>query len=167
MLTLSDGTVVLAGGLSPAEADGDVSYFAEARVWALAPGASDWTVVGTLGLGRGLSTVVEVGTDEVLVVGGVTRLEQPGFPDGELAASCVERLNVRTGVSRFVPASVLSVADEAGYTCGPTQVDGGLRSAASTVMVALDPGDTSVLMVGGLSDGPPANSGVSLYFPDR
>lgn len=167
MLTLSDGSVVLAGGLSPAETDGDVSYFAESRVWSLAPGASDWTVVGTLGLGRGLATVVEVGADEVLVVGGVTRLEQPGFPDGELAVSCVERLNVRTGVSRFVPASVLSVADEAGYTCGPTQVDAGLRSAASSVMVALDPSDTSVLMVGGLSDGPPANSGVSLYFPDR
>ena len=163
---LSDGSVLLAGGLSPVEEGGVVSYVAEARVWRLLPGESSWAVVGTLGLGRGLTSVVEVGTDEVLIVGGVTRLGLPGFPDGDDAVSCVERLNVRTGVNRFVPSTVLSVEGEAGYTCSAAQPDGGLRSIASNIMVAGDPTDTSVVMVGGLSDGPPASSGVSLYFRD-
>lgn len=167
MVGLSDGTVLLVGGLSPTLLDDEVVYAAEGRVWALAPGASAWSVVGTLGLARGLSTVVEVGADEVLIVGGVTVLDQPGFPDGDQPVSCVERINVRTGVARYVPATVLSAADEPGYTCTAAQSDGGLRAPAATVMVALDPADTSVLMVGGLSDGPPANSGVALYFPDR
>ena len=93
-------------------------------------------------------------------------MESQVFPDGGSAISCVERFIIDAGVSKFVPATVETVADEPAYDCDPGAVEGGLRQGAAQPLVALDPTDTNLLMVGGQGASPPVSPEVAIYFPE-
>lgn len=166
MVTLENGDVVLVGGLLDAGDTASPRYVADPRVWRLAEGATTWEPLGSLRIARGLASVTLLPTGDLLVAGGVSSLESQLFPEGDAAISCVERFNIDAGVSKFVPATVETVAAEPAYDCDPGAIEGGLRQGVAQPMVALDPTDTNLILVGGQGDSPAVSPEVAIYFPE-
>ncbi|MFM2245242.1 MAG: hypothetical protein RL071_1316 [Pseudomonadota bacterium] len=166
MVTLENGDVLLVGGLLDAGASASPRYVADPRVWRLAEGATSWEPIGNLRIARGLASVALLPTGDLLIAGRVSSLATQLFPEGDAAISCVERFIVDAGVSKFVPATVETIADEPNADCDPGAVEGGLRQSAAQPLLALDPTDTNLLLVGGQAAAPPVSPEVAIYFPE-
>ena len=147
MVGLPDGSVLVTGGASIDAGALVVSNSA----WLLSPDGI-WTEVGPMHMQRALHRMVVLGDGRVLVVGGVTQLDDHWW-EGTAAVACAEIFNPELG--DFVEAG----------PCTADALDGDLPEAVSMPEVATDPVTGVAVVIGGLNREEEGGTGVAVFRP--
>jgi len=150
---LSDGSLILIGGFTPAVEGETTTWNVDGRIWRLESDGTSFEPIGALEIPRGQHSVQVLPDDSILVVGGTSTLDDPPFQSGIGGVACVERVE-SNGLSRLLSE-----------TCTAGSPDGDLQTPVSWPMMAADPETGEVLIVGGMGDRDFGQPEVSIYFP--
>jgi hypothetical protein len=157
MLTLSDGSLLLSGGL-PGVQDGEASYVpltgdmpASNAVYRYKDGA--WETAGALLIARSGHQMAELPDGRVLIWGGSSNPDDCFF-GGKQSIAWAELYNPGAQTSTFVDPACAAAPE----SCDPSEDEGDLPQAVSFPAFAVDP-SFGVLTVGGVDkDNSPSES---------